>query len=131
MPTSRKYYEQNKERISQYNKQKYLEKREALLAYQREYRQRNKERIYKRDKLKRQERLSKAIELLGGKCSRCLQSYDAVCYDFHHTDPAQKDFTIGENMLVGEERFFTEVSKCVLLCANCHRITHKELRNDR
>lgn len=130
MPTGRDYYEKNKERISQYNKKKYLEKRETLIAYQKEYRQKNREKLYQRDKLKRRERLLKAIELLGGKCSKCWETYDPVCYDFHHTDPSQKDFTIGENMSVGEERFFTEVSKCVLLCANCHRITHKELRDD-
>lgn len=108
------YYQRNKDKIAE---------------YQRRYRKENKEFLRVRNKNKRRERLLEAVEMLGGKCQRCQQEYDPVCYDFHHTDPSQKELTIGENMLLSKERLFNEVKKCVLLCANCHRLTHKELKD--
>lgn len=109
-------------------KQRYEANKEHYLEYQRQYRKANRERMLKRDNAKRHARLLEAIQQLGGRCSRCLQEYDPVCYDFHHTNPEEKEFTIGENMLVGKERLEAEISKCILLCSNCHRLTHKELR---
>lgn len=44
--------------------------------------------------------------------------------DFHHLNPAEKDFTIGENPRVKMETLMKEIDKCVPLCANCHREFH-------
>ena len=44
--------------------------------------------------------------------------------DFHHLNPAEKDFTIGENPRVKMETLMKEINKCVSLCANCHREFH-------
>lgn len=129
MPTTPEYYQKNKEKILQKSKERYKKKKAELIEYQKRYRSENRNLINTRVRDKRLRRLKDAIELLGGKCQRCLQTFDPVCYDFHHVDPSQKDVTIGENMLIGEDRFFNEVKKCMLLCSNCHRITHKELRN--
>lgn len=108
------YYQRNKEKVAE---------------YQRKYRKENQEFLRVRNRNKRRARWLEAIELLGGKCSKCHQIFDPVCYDFHHTDPKEKELTIGENMLLGKERLFKEIKKCVLLCANCHRLTHKELKD--
>lgn len=62
------------------------------------------------------------IEALGGKCQRCLQVYPTVVYDFHHIGP--KTSNVGDlinNASVSE--VVAELANCVLLCANCHRIT--------
>lgn len=123
----RAYYLANKDKWKEYNEKAYSERKEALLEYQRNYRAANREKIRKRDKEKRQQRLNQAIERLGGRCNLCGEEYPSCVYDFHHLDPSTKEFTIGENMFVSEERFFNEVDKCVLLCANCHRITHMEV----
>lgn len=114
MSSQRDYYHRNKEKVA---------------LYQQKYRQENKEFLRTRNRNKRRERWLEAIDLLGGKCSKCLQVFDPVCYDFHHPDPTNKELTIGENMLLGKERLFKEIKKCVLLCANCHRLTHKELKD--
>lgn len=121
------YYQQNKEKLKGQIKEYYLKHREERLQYQRDYRKKNRLKLTERDRNKRNNRLTKAVEFLGGKCNRCQETYDPCVYDFHHLNPQDKDFTIGENMLIGEIRFFAEVQKCMLLCANCHRLIHKEL----
>lgn len=65
------------------------------------------------------------IEMLGGCCSKCKQKFHPAAYDFHHVDPKQKEFSITsgyQNMSF--DKIYQEVKKCILLCANCHRIEH-------
>lgn len=124
--TCPEYYKKNKEKILAQTKDYYQRNKEERLVYQKQYRQNNKVWRAEKAKAKRQSRLLEAIQLLGGECSDCSTEYDPCQYDFHHLDPKEKEFTIGENMLVGKVRFFNEISKCVLLCANCHRLRHKE-----
>lgn len=64
------------------------------------------------------------VEKLGGKCIKCGIDKKYLL-DFHHRNPAEKegelsDFSKGYNL----EKFFTELDKCDLLCANCHREFH-------
>ena len=44
--------------------------------------------------------------------------------DFHHLNPAEKDFTISDNSHAKIETLMKEIDKCVPLCANCHREFH-------
>lgn len=99
---------------------------QAQLDYQKQYRKLNKQLILKRATLKRRARLKEAIDLLGNKCNVCKNTFDAVCYDFHHVNPELKLFNISDNLESNKERFFNEVKKCILLCANCHRLVHKQ-----
>lgn len=71
-------------------------------------------------------RKRKCIELLGGCCKDCglVSEYPAV-YDFHHPDPNQKDFNIAKIITHKWEAVLAELMKCILLCANCHRIRHQ------
>lgn len=66
-----------------------------------------------------------AVDLLGGACSRCGYSKCLDALEFHHTDPTAKEMRIS-SYLAGWERLRKELSKCVLLCANCHREVHAE-----
>lgn len=72
---------------------------------------------------KRQRKL-KAIEMLGGKCSICGYNKCAASLDFHHLDKSIKDKDIKEMMHLSWKRIEKEISKCILLCANCHRELH-------
>ena len=57
----------------------------------------------------------------GGACVLCGYSRYAGALQFHHVDPAAKSFSLSERGLARSlERARAEVSKCVLLCANCH-----------
>lgn len=67
----------------------------------------------------------KAIEYLGGKCSRCHETFPHYVYDFHHLDPKIKDRAAVRSK--DWKILLKELNKCVLLCSNCHRITHAEM----
>lgn len=64
------------------------------------------------------------IRLMGGSCQACGGVFPAPVYDFHHI--AGKDFSPAALLSGGfaTKRTVAEVRKCVLLCANCHRIEH-------
>ena len=58
------------------------------------------------------------------KCSQCGYDQCKDALDFHHVDPAEKEFTLSAATTLSEQRIREEVSKCVVLCANCHREVH-------
>jgi predicted HNH restriction endonuclease len=63
------------------------------------------------------------------KCTVCGFNHVAAL-DFHHEDPSQKEHDI--NRLISDGRFkkaYEEIQKCVVLCANCHRIHHHNEKN--
>lgn len=63
------------------------------------------------------------IEYKGGICVDCGAVYPPAVMEFHHLDPTEKDDN--EKMLYSSfEKAKAELDKCVLLCANCHRIRH-------
>jgi len=68
-----------------------------------------------------------AIEYLGGKCMDCELIDDPCVYDFHHLDPTQKELAFGNRGGKSFETLKSELDKCILLCANCHRKRHQRV----
>lgn len=64
------------------------------------------------------------IEQKGNRCEDCKQSYHYSVYDFHHLNPTEKDMQWDKMRLMNEAKMQQELSKCILLCSNCHRIRH-------
>jgi hypothetical protein len=60
-------------------------------------------------------------------CLRCGIS-DPRVLEFHHPDPTQKEYNIGNMFSYSLEKIHSEIAKCNVLCANCHKITHWELK---
>ena len=59
-------------------------------------------------------------------CTKCGFSH-AAALDFHHTDPSLKEGNVHRFAASGQyKRAYEEVKKCIVLCANCHRIHHHE-----
>lgn len=74
----------------------------------------------------------KAIKLAGGKCAKCGYNKYPEVLEFHHKDPSKKDFNISmKGHCRSWKRVSNEIKKCVLLCANCHREVHVDLKNSK
>jgi transcriptional regulator with XRE-family HTH domain len=63
------------------------------------------------------------------KCSKCgYQGKNVGSLDFHHLDKSQKSFGINKALLrkikVSISDIEKELSKCIVLCRNCHRKIH-------
>lgn len=58
-----------------------------------------------------------------GGCVKCNETFSG-CLEFHHTEPAGKDFTIANNMNRNIDVILAEIAKCVVLCGNCHQKLH-------
>lgn len=66
----------------------------------------------------------KVAELkMNSGCERCGCNPHPDALDFHHTDPSTKEFHISDFTKTGVkwERVEEEMSKCEIICANCHR----------
>lgn len=101
----------NKKRyMKNYFNKYYIKNREKLLKN-------NKRRYLKRRQLIVLYKLSKGCSICGyNKCANALE--------FHHPDD-DKEFNIG-NMKRGINKIKTEMEKCIVICANCHRELHAE-----
>ena len=62
-------------------------------------------------------------------CLQCGENHIAVL-DFHHRDPNEKEISISLalNHGYGKKRLEQEMKKCDILCSNCHRKTHWNMR---
>ena len=63
------------------------------------------------------------IKYKGGACEHCGGVFHPVLYDFHHRNPKEKEFEIG-NKRLELPAVQQELDKCLLLCVSCHRMVH-------
>lgn len=90
-----------------------------------DYRERNKVNNRASRIRRRSHRRPRLDELKSVPCADCGGSFPSVCMDFHHLDESTKKFSIGNS--VGNltwDSILAEAAKCVVICANCHRIRH-------
>lgn len=84
----------------------------------RQYRETNRKRI---------------VAYYGGElvCEHCgLKDNFFGAYDFHHLNPSIKEERIGILINKGWKSIETELKKCAVLCAICHRKEHSRLSNE-
>lgn len=56
-------------------------------------------------------------------CKICNEN-EPCALDFHHLDPSQKEFTPAILVSHPTRVLKSEIRKCIVLCANCHRKVH-------
>jgi 5-methylcytosine-specific restriction endonuclease McrA len=78
-------------------------------------------------KLRNKKKLQ-CIEYKGGKCVICGFHQFITALDFHHLDPKTKKDSVAKLFARNQsfEKIKSELDKCILLCANCHRAIHNE-----
>ncbi|MBD2775109.1 HNH endonuclease [Iningainema tapete] len=70
----------------------------------------------------------KCVAYKGGKCSRCGYDRCIDALEFHHVNPKEKDLQLSAGKGYSFEKAIPELDKCILVCANCHREIHAEMR---
>ena len=72
-----------------------------------------------------------AVEYKGGKCCKCDYNKCIDALEFHHKDPTQKDFGIATKGFTRSwEKVKKELDKCILVCSNCHKEIHYEIKTN-
>jgi hypothetical protein len=75
----------------------------------------------------RRDNKRKAVDYFGRQCYDCKGVWQDDCvYDFHHLDISRDNITPSQVLHCGWDTILKELSGCVLLCSNCHRIRHSK-----
>lgn len=85
------------------------------------------EKLY-RQKLQREKYEEVYFYLLEHGCEECGES-NPLKLEFDHIDPTTKKYSISDicSRQYSMETVFNEITKCRVLCSNCHKVkTHKE-----
>jgi hypothetical protein len=63
-----------------------------------------------------------------GCCECGIKDYRVL--EFHHKNGKEKEFSIGEVSTKGYglKKIEKELEKCLVICANCHRILHYKIK---
>lgn len=83
---------------------------------------RNREKVIARQQEVRKEIAAYLLELRKGPCADCKQTYNPACMQFHHKPGVKKRSCVAS--LGSMVTLKDELTKCELLCANCHAIRH-------
>jgi hypothetical protein len=94
---------------------------EYVLARAKEWYLANPERKRDADHLLVQEKRALIQFLKARPCADCGGSFPSICMDFDHVSGV-KLMAIGQMGRYSVARILEEVSKCEVVCANCHRI---------
>lgn len=69
---------------------------------------------------------AECVAYKGGKCQMCGYNKYIGALDFHHRNPDEKEFEIGQRYRCCKinSTIKKELDKCDLVCSNCHRELH-------
>ena len=97
----------------------------------REYYLRNKEKVIARTLASKKQGKEEWVKFKSTlKCTICGFDHPAAL-DFHHVDPTKKENIVSALISTGcYKAAMREVEKCVVLCANHHRVLHAEERKN-
>ena len=68
------------------------------------------------------------VYVMGDKCQICGYNKCIKALEFHHINPEEKDLNFNKAESKSWEATKTELQKCILVCANCHREIHDNLK---
>lgn len=85
----------------------------------------NNKKYYKEKKIKYVKENNRRVnELKNKSCEDCHAKYPSFVMDFHHKNEKEKEDNISKMIKNGVsfEKILEEIKKCILVCANCHRL---------
>ena len=69
----------------------------------------------------------RAVYIMGGACQCCGYNRCLRALQFHHIDASTKEFQISDNITRNWADVRKELTKCILVCSNCHQEIHGEI----
>ena len=87
---------------------------------------RTKEQNRERMRVAREKAKAFIISQKSHPCADCGNSFPSICMDFHHIKDKRFDMSRALAVTSSIKKIQEEIDKCVLLCACCHRIRHKD-----
>ncbi len=76
----------------------------------------------------RRNRKKLLVKISGNKCNLCGYNKVISALQFHHIQPEQKQYGLAQNGTCHSlDKDLSELKKCILVCANCHREIHQNL----
>lgn len=103
-----------------------MKDQENLRRLRREWYHRNKQQESEKQRIRKKKRYEEAKIFLDGlkestPCADCGNTYPSCVMDFDHLD--DKKFSIANRKGdVSLKTLLFEISKCEIVCANCHRL---------
>ena len=91
------------------------------LAHKRFYNNNKEKRLFS-SQLRREKQKEFLDSLKNKPCTDCGLTFPPCCMDFDHRDPTTKIKGVSQMVCFKLERLMEEISKCDLVCSNCHRI---------
>lgn len=125
-----KYYaKRNRQQIQRNKEIYYVENKERFAKNGALYYQRNRIRLRGMRSKQRSKFSEKVVLFMGEECVICgLRTNRYEVYHCHHKDPEEKDTNIGNMRCKDwETETIPELSKCVLVCRECHNCLHKQI----
>jgi hypothetical protein len=120
-----KWIEENRDRWNEYQKSYAKKNRSKYHEREKRWRVENKDRLLeiKRDHRRHNRAVLSRYKAMKG-CYICGYSRSSAALEFHHTNPDEKEMAPSQLSGYSMKRIKSEISKCVILCANCHREVH-------
>lgn len=71
--------------------------------------------------LRRQRYKERIVYVMGGCCQCCGYNKYNGALEFHHIHSEEKSFGLSQKTYYAWSKLESELKKCILVCANCHR----------
>lgn len=95
---------------------------ECMKLYRKEHYVKNKQPYKDRARYYRKAMRAYVNEIKNVPCMDCGISYNYWVMEFDHREPSQKENAVGYFVMQGTwDALKTEIEKCDVVCANCHR----------
>ncbi len=122
------YYQKNKEKHNVKVREWKAENKDKTNISIKKWKAKNSELVKGWDRDRKKKKTQERREFINEykskcSCSKCGETRSYVL-DFHHMDPTQKLFEIGNASKYNIEKLKLELEKCITLCRNCHSEFH-------
>lgn len=97
--------------------------KECQKAVSRKHYEANKQAYFDRNQQVRRRQKERLLEIKSqSPCRDCGQTFHPFIMEFDHLSADDKTFSIGRRGSKSNKQIQTEIDKCDLLCANCHKL---------